>query len=90
MESPSERITEHAAAKPEATPTCPPALLHRGKRATVNQAVSRLACGGRLIRICHGGYMRHGEMLRTEDEPFDAMMERCVTIDVRAHAPWVV
>lgn len=61
MESPSERITEHAAATPEATPTCPPALLHRGKRATVNQAVSRLACGGRLIRICHGGYMRHGD-----------------------------
>ena len=50
MESPSERITEHAAAKPEATPTCPPALLHRGKRATVNQAVSRLACGGRALR----------------------------------------
>ena len=49
-----ERIMEHAEAEPEATPICPNALLHLGNRAAVNQALSRLARSGRLMRICHG------------------------------------
>lgn len=49
---------EHAEATPEATPICPPALLHLGKRGAVNQALSRLARSGRLMRICQGVYMR--------------------------------
>ena len=48
---------EHAEAAPEATPICPPALLHLGQRAAVNQALSRLARAGRLMRICQGVYM---------------------------------
>ena len=36
---------EHAEALPEATPLCPAALLHLGKRAAVDQALSRLAHG---------------------------------------------
>ena len=58
MQSLPERIMEHAEATPEATPICPNALLHLGKRAAVNQALSRLARSGRLMRICQGVYMR--------------------------------
>ncbi len=54
----SRRIMEHAAALPEATPLCPAALLHLGKRAAVDQALSRLARSGHLMRICQGVYMR--------------------------------
>ena len=35
-----------------------PALLHLGNRAAVDQALSRLARSGRLMRICQGVYMR--------------------------------
>jgi len=58
MNNLSERVMEHAEATPEATPICPPALLHLGKRAAANQALSRLARSGRLMRICQGVYMR--------------------------------
>ncbi len=54
----SRRIMEHATALPEATPLCPAALLHLGNRAAVDQALSRLARSGRLMRICQGVYMR--------------------------------
>ena len=53
-----KRIMEHARALPEATPLCPRALLHLGHRAAVDQALSRLACSGELMRICRGVYMR--------------------------------
>ena len=49
---------EHAATAPEATPLCPAALLHLGNRAAVDQALSRLARSGHLMRICQGVYMR--------------------------------
>ncbi len=52
------RIMEHAAALPEAAPLCPGALLHLGGRSAVDQALSRLARSGRLMRICQGIYMR--------------------------------
>lgn len=58
MKSLPERIVEYAEARPEATPICPNALLHLGNRAAVNQALSRLARSGRLLRICQGVYMR--------------------------------
>ena len=54
----SRRIMEHAATAPEATPLCPAALLHLGNRAAVDQALSRLARSGHLMRICQGVYMR--------------------------------
>lgn len=53
-----KRIMEHAAALPEAAPLCPGALLHLGSRSAVDQALSRLARSGRLMRICQGVYMR--------------------------------
>lgn len=52
-----KRIMEYAEGRPEATPLCSGALLHLGKRAAVDQALSRLARSGRLMRICHGVYM---------------------------------
>ena len=54
----SRRIMELAATAPEATPLCPAALLHLGNRAAVDQALSRLARSGHLMRICQGVYMR--------------------------------
>ena len=58
MRSLPRRIEEHAAKLPEATPICPGALLHLGNRAAVDQALSRLARRGRLLRVCRGVYMR--------------------------------
>ena len=51
------RILDYAATLPEATPLCPAGLLHLGNRAAVDQALSRLARSGHLIRICQGVYM---------------------------------
>lgn len=53
-----KRIMEHAEALPEATPLCPGALLHLGNRAAIDQALSRHARSGKLMRICQGVYMR--------------------------------
>ncbi len=53
-----ERILEHARALPEATPLCPGALLHLGHRAAIDQAPSRLAISGKLMRICPGIYLQ--------------------------------
>ena len=53
-----KRIMEHAAVLPEATPLCPAGLLHLGNRAAVDQALSRLARAGTLMRIYQGVYMR--------------------------------
>ena len=57
----SRRIMEHAEARPEATPLCPPAPLHLGNRAAVDQALSRLLRSGHLMRSCvtlHAGNRR--------------------------------
>ena len=54
----SERIMEHAMALPEATPLRAGEMLHLGNRMAINQALSRLARSGRLMRICRGIYMR--------------------------------
>ena len=58
MRSLPQRIMEHAESLPEATPLCPGALLHLGNRAAIDQALSRLARSGKLMRICKGVYMR--------------------------------
>ena len=58
MQSLPKRIMEYADSLPEATPLCPGALLHLGKRAAIDQALSRLARSGKLLRICQGVYMR--------------------------------
>ena len=48
----------HAVESPEGALLCPSALLHLGSRAAVDQALSRLARKGELIRVCQGVYVR--------------------------------
>ncbi len=58
MPSLPRQIEDYAATLPEGAPLCPSALLHLGTRAAVDQALSRLARRGRLMRIFQGVYMR--------------------------------
>ena len=58
MPSLPRRIMTQAAESPEGTLLCPSALLHLGNRAAIDQALSRLARSGRLIRVCPGVYVR--------------------------------
>ena len=46
------------ASLPEATPLCPALLLYLGNRSAVDQALSRLARSGDLMRIRQGVHMR--------------------------------
>jgi hypothetical protein len=54
----TEQILEHAAGLPEGTPLAAKSLLHLGSRAGVDQALSRLAERGELIRAGRGFYLR--------------------------------
>ena len=58
METLSTRILEEVAASPEASPICAKVLLHLGSRAAVDQALSRLALRGELLRVGRGLYVR--------------------------------
>jgi len=53
-----EQILVHAEGLPEGTPVAAKSLLHLGNRAAVDQALSRLAERGRLIRAGRGVYLR--------------------------------
>ena len=58
MRSLPSQIMSHAAESPEGTLLCPSALLHLGSRAAVDQALSRLARKGELMRVCQGVYVQ--------------------------------
>lgn len=58
MRSLPKLIMEHTSETSEGTLLCPNAMLHLGNRSAVDQALSRLARNGRLIRICQGMYAR--------------------------------
>ena len=58
MPSSPEQIMTYAAALPEGALIHPKALLHLGTRAAIDQALSRLAKKGELLRVCHGIYVR--------------------------------
>lgn len=58
MATVSKRIIEHAAQLPEGAPLCAKELLHLGSRAAVDQALSRLAGRGKLMRLSRGMYVR--------------------------------
>ena len=58
MPSLPSQIISHAAESPEGTLLCPGALLHLGRRAAVDQALSRLARKGEFMRVCQGVYVR--------------------------------
>lgn len=54
----TEQILAHAETLPEGTPLAAKSLLHLGSRAGVDQALSRLAERGHLIRAGRGVYLR--------------------------------
>ena len=58
MPSLPSQIMSHAVESPGGTLLCPSALLHLGNRAAVDQALSRLARKGELMRVCQGVYVR--------------------------------
>ena len=58
MPSLPRQVMNQAAESPEGALLCPNALLHLGSRAAVDQALSRLARSGQLMRICQGIYAR--------------------------------
>ena len=58
MQRLTDQIMEHADGLPEGTPVAAKSLLHLGKRAAVDQALSRLVERGRLIRAGRGVYLR--------------------------------
>lgn len=58
MQRLSEQILAHAASLPEGASVSAKGLLHLGNRAAVDQALSRLAERGQLIRAGRGVYLR--------------------------------
>jgi hypothetical protein len=54
----STQILEETKRLPEGAPIAAKALLHLGKRAAVDQALSRLAVRGKLLRARRGMYLR--------------------------------
>ncbi len=58
MSSLPKRIMKLAAESPEGALLSPNALLHLGTRAAIDQALSRLARKGELLRVCQGVYVR--------------------------------
>ena len=58
MPSLPRHIMNQAAESSEGALLCPSALLHLGSRAAVDQALSRLARSGQLMRVCQGMYVR--------------------------------
>ena len=80
MPSVSKRIEAHVRPLPEATPICAGALLHLGNRTAIDQALSRLARSGRLMRICQGVYMnavdtKFGRCAPNVDKALDALAD---------------
>ena len=57
MQRLTEQILEHAKRLPEGTPVAAKSLLHLGNRAAVDQALSRLAERGQLLRAGRVVYM---------------------------------
>lgn len=58
MQRLTEQILSHAEGLREGAPISAKGLLHLGNRAAVDQALSRLAVRGRLIRAGRGVYLR--------------------------------
>jgi hypothetical protein len=58
MQRLTEQILSHAEALPTGAPVAAKGLLHLGNRAAVDQALSRLAERGQLVRAGRGIYLR--------------------------------
>lgn len=57
MQTLAKHVLEHAAGLPEGTPLVAKELLHLGRRAAVDQALSRLVQRGALLRVGRGIYV---------------------------------
>ncbi|MES2296574.1 MAG: DUF6088 family protein [Pseudomonadota bacterium] len=58
MQTLAKQVLEHAAGLPEGTPLVAKELLHLGKRAAIDQVLSRLVTRGTLLRAGRGIYVR--------------------------------
>lgn len=58
MATVQEGILEHTSRLPEAAVFAPKSFLHLGSRAAVDQALSRMARDGEVVRISRGRYVR--------------------------------
>lgn len=57
MQTLVKQVLQHAAGLPEGTPVVAKELLHLGKRAAVDQVLSRLVRRGALLRVSRGIYV---------------------------------
>ncbi|MBE9639859.1 DUF6088 family protein [Salipiger mangrovisoli] len=85
MSLPTERLSEmvlaHARKLPEGAPVTAKGLLHLGNRAAVDQALSRLAKRGALLRASRGVYVlpiesRFGKRAPSVEKTVTAMAEQ--------------
>ena len=75
MPSLPRQILQQADESPEGTLLCPNTLLHLGNRAAVDQALSRLARKGELMRVCQGAYVRP---IQTQFGPCPPSIEKVI------------
>ncbi len=75
MPSLPRQVLQQAEESPEGTLLCPNTLLHLGSRAAVDQALSRLARKGELMRVCQGVYVRP---IQTQFGPCPPSMEKVI------------
>ena len=75
MPSLPRRILQQADESLEGTLLCPNTLLHLGNRAAVDQALSRLARKGELMRVCQGVYVRP---IQTQFGPCPPSIEKVI------------
>ena len=75
MPSLPHQVLQQADESPEGTLLCPNTLLHLGSRAAVDQALSRLARKGELMRVCQGVYARP---IQTQFGPCPPSMEKVI------------
>lgn len=78
MQRLTEQILEHAKRLPEGIPVAAKSLLHLGNRAAVDQALSRLAERGQLLRAGRGVYLlpvtsRFGTRAPTVERAIEAL-----------------
>ena len=82
MERLSETILRYARAQPEGTPLLAKGLLHLGNRAAVDQALSRLAGRGELLRAGRGVYVlpvesRFGRRAPSAEKTIEGLAVAC-------------
>jgi len=85
----NESILEYVAARPEGAPITAKELLHLGHREAVDQALSRLARAGNLIRSARGLYVRPIESRFGRRPPsveqFMAQMAKQLNVTIAPH-----